>query len=63
MTSIGENLENVRRRIESSAAGAGRDPAGVKLVAVCKRKPISMVPEGYGAGGCPVRESRDMRCE
>jgi pyridoxal phosphate enzyme (YggS family) len=50
MNSIAENLAGVRGRIEAACQRAGRDPASVKLVAVCKKKPASMVREAYEAG-------------
>lgn len=50
MSSIVENLASVRGRIEAACRGAGRDPATVRLVAVCKKKPAAMVREAYDAG-------------
>ena len=50
MSTIVENLAGVRGRIEAACRQAGRDPATVKLVAVCKKKPVSMVREAYEAG-------------
>lgn len=47
---IAENLAEVRGRIERAAAAAGRDPATVRLVAVSKTKPASMIREAYDAG-------------
>jgi pyridoxal phosphate enzyme (YggS family) len=50
MGSIAENLKWVRERIAVSAARAGRDPAEIRLVAVSKTKPASMIREAYEAG-------------
>lgn len=50
MDSIAENLQGVRERMEAACKQAGRDPASVKLVAVCKKKPASMVREAYETG-------------
>ncbi len=50
MSTIAENLAGVRERIEAACRQAGRDPAAVKLVAVCKKKPASMVREAYESG-------------
>lgn len=50
MSSIAENLGAVRKRIEAAAARAGRDPAGIRLVAVAKKKPASMIREAFEAG-------------
>ncbi len=50
MPSIAENLASVKDRIEKACTKAGRDPASVKLVAVCKKKPAEMVREAFEAG-------------
>ena len=47
---VRENLEKVRERIDRACARAGRDPKEVKLVAVSKTKPVSLVEEAYAAG-------------
>ncbi|MCL2059463.1 MAG: YggS family pyridoxal phosphate-dependent enzyme [Oscillospiraceae bacterium] len=49
-TTIGENIKAVRRQIADAAARAGRDPSGIKLVAVSKTKPAEDIYEAYGAG-------------
>lgn len=43
MTTIAENLQAVRTRIEAAAQAAGRDPAGVRLLAVSKTWPADCV--------------------
>jgi len=48
--SVASNLAEVRGRIERAAIAAGRDPAGVKLVAVSKTKDATLVREAYAAG-------------
>jgi len=50
VVSIADRLTAVRGRIEAAAGRAGRDPASVKLVAVSKLKPVSMIREAYEAG-------------
>jgi pyridoxal phosphate enzyme (YggS family) len=48
--SISLNLEKIRSQIEAAAVSAGRDLSDVRLVAVSKTKPASMVDEAAGAG-------------
>lgn len=48
--SIHENILSLRNRIVAAAVEAGRDPADVRLVAVSKTKPASMVEEAFRAG-------------
>lgn len=48
--SIADNLKYINHRIVSAAAKAGRDPALVRLVAVSKTKPSSMIDEAARAG-------------
>ena len=50
MTTIADRLAAVHARIEDAARAAGRDPAGVKLVAVSKTKAAEVVREAYEAG-------------
>lgn len=58
MNSIESNLESVRRRIDTAAEKAGRDPAGVRLVAVSKTHPADSVREAFGTGQRVFGESR-----
>ena len=44
------NVNHVRSRIERAAKAAGRDPAGVTLIAVTKAKPAESVREAATAG-------------
>lgn len=50
MSTIAEALAAVRSRIDRAARAAGRDPQGIRLVAVSKTKPASAVREAYEAG-------------
>lgn len=50
MGTVAENLEAVESRIAVAARRAGRDPAGVTLVAVSKLIPVERVREGIAAG-------------
>ncbi len=47
---VAAGLESVRERIRRAATAVGRDPAGVRLVAVSKTKPASAIREAYAAG-------------
>ncbi len=55
---IADNLRRVQDRIASAAARAGRDPAGVTLVAVSKTKPIEAVRAAIAAGQTVFGENR-----
>jgi pyridoxal phosphate enzyme (YggS family) len=48
--SIAARLEEVRGRIAAAAMAAGRDPSGIKLVAVSKTKSEEVIKEAYAAG-------------
>lgn len=48
--SIRQNLDEIGQRIRAAALKAGRDPASVRLVAVSKTKPASLVEEAARAG-------------
>jgi PLP dependent protein len=50
MSDIAAGLEAVRGRIARAAEACGRDPWGIKLVAVSKTKPSSAIREAYAAG-------------
>jgi len=50
MRSIHENLQAVRQRIASAAQAAGRDAAGVTLLAVSKTHPAALVEQALAAG-------------
>ena len=50
MGSIGNNLQEVKRRIAAACAVAGRPANSVTLLAVSKTKPESAVREAVAAG-------------
>ena len=45
-----KRLEDIRGRIEAAAARAGRDPSGITILAVSKKKPAEMVRHLHGCG-------------
>jgi len=47
---LAERLAAVRARIEAAAGRAGRDPAGITLLAVTKVFPASVIAEAYALG-------------
>lgn len=47
---VKENLAVVERRIEEACIRAGRDRSEVRLIAVSKTKPVSMLKEAYNVG-------------
>jgi len=50
MGQIAQNLRSINSRIAAAADRAGRDPAGITLVAVSKLKPASLIRAAYEAG-------------
>jgi hypothetical protein len=48
--SIKDNLEHIRSQITAACARSGRDPAAVRLVAVSKTHPATLVEEAAAAG-------------
>ena len=50
MRSIPDNLQAVTARIAGAARAAGRDPAGVTLLAVSKTHAPALIEEAFGAG-------------
>ncbi|MGH3680370.1 MAG: YggS family pyridoxal phosphate-dependent enzyme [Natronosporangium sp.] len=57
---LAANLARVRARIAAGATAAGRDPAGVTLVAVTKTYPASDVVRLAGLGVADIGENRDQ---
>jgi pyridoxal phosphate enzyme (YggS family) len=55
---VAERLAAVRERIARAAERAGRDPAGVRLVAVTKEVPAGMVRAAVEAGATDLGENR-----
>lgn len=58
MTDVRRALESVHDRIAAASARAGRDPAGVRLVAVAKTVPAARVLEALAAGQDLFGENR-----
>lgn len=54
---IGDNLQAVHARIAAAAALAGRDPAGVRLLAVSKTHPAALIEEAFHAGQADFGEN------
>ena len=50
MAAINDNLQAVAARIRGAARAAGRDPAGICLLAVSKTVPPGAIEEAYAAG-------------
>lgn len=50
MNQISQNLEEIKRRIQEAARGAGRDPGEVRLVAVTKTVTLDRLQEAVAAG-------------
>ncbi|TRW44646.1 YggS family pyridoxal phosphate-dependent enzyme [Georgenia yuyongxinii] len=47
---IAANLDTVRRRIDAAAAGAGRDPAEIRLLLAVKTQPVETIRAALDAG-------------
>ncbi len=58
MSEIAARLEQVRERIAAAARRAGRDPAGVRLIAVAKTFPAAAVEAAAAAGQRLFGENR-----
>ncbi len=56
--SVAENLVRVRERIAAACARAGREPSGVRIVAVSKTQPAEAVVEAVAAGADAIGENR-----
>jgi pyridoxal phosphate enzyme (YggS family) len=55
---IAQNLEQIRARIHAAARAAGRDPAGITLIAVSKNHPAEAVTAALAAGQRIFGENR-----
>jgi pyridoxal phosphate enzyme (YggS family) len=55
---IRSNLAAVRARLERAARAAGRDPAGIRLVAISKTFPPAAVRAAFAAGQTEFGENR-----
>lgn len=62
---VAERLEAVYARIRHACENAGRDPAGVRLVAVSKRQPADAIRAAYEAGHREFGENyvQEMVCK
>lgn len=58
MSEISENLKIVRTQIDQAAVLAGRDPQTVKLIAVSKTKPMSLIQAAWEAEQVDFGENR-----
>lgn len=58
VTSIKENLDEIRKSIEKAADRAGRASSEVVLMAVSKTKPLELIQEAYDAGQRLFGENR-----
>lgn len=47
---LSKNIDTVKKNIEETCRGCGRDPKSVKLIAVSKTKPSDMIREAYDLG-------------
>ena len=52
-----ENLRNVRNRIAAAASAAGREPASITLIGVCKSQPASAIRAAVEAGLADLGEN------
>lgn len=50
MSALADNVAAVRARIEQAAKRAGRQPDGIRLIAVSKRKPTELIREALALG-------------
>ena len=57
MASIAENIQDIHEQITSACRAAGRETGTVRLIAVSKTKPASLVKEAYDAGQIAFGES------
>jgi len=60
MPEIAERLAFIHDRIAAACSAAGREPSGVKFLAVSKTFPAAAVREAYGAGQRLFGESRQQ---
>ena len=56
--SIADRLAEVRARIAAAARSAGRDPSSIRLVAVSKTVPLSLIRDAWQAGQRDFGENR-----
>jgi pyridoxal phosphate enzyme (YggS family) len=58
VSQVAAALQRVRERIDAAAGRAGRDPAGITLVAVSKSHPPAVIREAMAAGQRDFGENR-----
>ncbi len=63
MSTLEANLGSVQERIEAAARRAGRDPAGITLVAVTKTQPPAVIQAAYDLGLRHFGENRVEEAE
>ena len=57
-STVRENLERVRARVQAAARRAGRDPAGITLIGITKTMPVDRIREAVAAGLTHFGENR-----
>ncbi|WP_193075006.1 YggS family pyridoxal phosphate-dependent enzyme [Pseudomonas sp. FME51] len=57
MSTIAENIANVRERISRAAHTVGRDPQSIILMAVSKTRPVSAIRDAWAVGLTHVGEN------
>jgi len=57
MSTIADNIGQVRQRIRAAADAVQRDANSIHLLAVSKTKPAQAVREAYAAGMCDFGEN------
>jgi pyridoxal phosphate enzyme (YggS family) len=62
-TDLRTNLKAVQKRIAAAAIRAGRDPAEIKLVAVSKTHPASVLRDAIAAGADVLGENKVQEAE
>lgn len=55
---LAERLQSIRHRLQAAAARAGRDPAGIELMAVSKTFPVEVIAQAVAAGQTLFGENR-----
>lgn len=63
MTTVEQNLADVRERIAKAAAQAGRDADEIKLIAVSKTHPAARIEDALAAGVTAIGENRVQEAE
>lgn len=58
MNLVQEQLNEVRQKIVQACERAGRNPSEVKLIAVSKTKPVSMIEEAIACGQTVFGENK-----